>query len=227
LATLVDSENNTDAPPSRPRRKSRRWLLLAALLVALLGALAWLNGPGLRWLAPMAASRFLEKLGMRPSFVVEGRLSSGFTIKSLKLSSDGSLATLSVDRIKPLYQFSELLRGRVRGIEIDGAHVDLRLGLEKPEDDNEPPDLEKIVQSLRQARGQIVPFSIVLRDLTLNAGRDGKPFLSLGKSALDHAAGAAEFKLSLGPLTDASGREWPAQQATFIMGCGGNFVRPA
>jgi hypothetical protein len=218
LATLVDSENNTDASPSRPRRKSRRWLLLAALLVALFGALAWLNGPGLRWLAPMAASRFLEKLGMRPSFVVEGRLSSGFTIKSLKLSSDGSLATLSVDRIKPLYQFSELLRGRVRGIEIDGAHVDLRLGLEKPEDDNEPPDLEKIVQSLRQARGQIVPFSIVVRDLTLNAGRDGKPFLSLGKSALDHAAGAAEFKLSLGPLTDASGREWPAQQATLIWG---------
>lgn len=166
----------------------------------------------------MVASHFLGKAGLRSSFTVEGRLSGGLVISDLELRSDGTLASLSVDRVKPLYQFSELLRGRLRGIEVDGAHVELRLGLDKPDDDQDPLDLEKIVQSLRQARAQVLPYSIAVRGLTLNASRDGKSIVGLGKSKLDHAAGVADFKLSLGPLTDAAGREWPARQSTITWG---------
>jgi hypothetical protein len=196
----------------RSRRKFLRWIFLACLI----GGVIWLNGPGLRWLAPIAASHFLGKSGLWADFSVEGSLSGGLSITNLKLASgDQTLAALSVDRVKPLYQFSELLRGNVRGIEVDGARAELRLGVEKPDElEKAPPDLEMIVRSLRQLRTRIVPLSINLRNISLTATRDGRAVLALAKSELLHAAGDPVFKLGLGPLTDASGKKWPAQSSS-------------
>lgn len=176
------------------------------------GLLVWLNGPGLRWLSPLAAEHFLGQSGVRTSFKVEGSLSRGVVIRDLKITTDGAIASLSVARLEPRYQFSELRRGRIRGVEIDDLHLELRLGLEG--EGTQTTDLEQIVQSIRDAREKIMPYSIALRGFTLNATRGGKRVVSLGPSELNHGEEADDFSLSLGILTDATGREWPAQQAT-------------
>ncbi len=59
---------------SRPqRRKWKRWVF-GGLLLLVVGGLLWLNGPGIRWLAPKVAESFLEKSGLKGSFEVEGSL---------------------------------------------------------------------------------------------------------------------------------------------------------
>ena len=223
----VDLQDNESAThdESRPRPRGRRkWLrrLALALLVLLAvfaGGLVWLNGPGLRWLAPKVAAGFLEKAGMRGNFVLEGSLTGGISVKDLQLASDKALERLAVGRITPSYRFRELAQGRLDGIVIDGLHADLRLGLEseKPEDKDKPPfDLEKLVQTLRSVRGRVIPGSIDLRNISVKATKDGKPVIALAPSRIHHAAGEPELKVELGAITDANGREWPAQQSAIV-----------
>jgi hypothetical protein len=215
LLVVVNQGNNEDVRPVRVRRGYRRWLLLAGVL----GVVVWLNGPGLRWLGPMVVSHYLGKAGMRSSFVVEGSLSGGLVIRDLEIRSDGILEGVSVDRVRPLYQFSELLRGRVRGIEIDGAHVDLRVGLDKKDPEKvDPFDLAKIADSLRRVRALVVPYSVDVRGFTLHAQGEGKRVFALGESELRHEAGSEEFQLAVGTLTDAAGKEWAAQQVGLTWG---------
>ena len=181
--------------------------------MTLIAALVWLNGPGLRWLAPMVAARFFEKAGIRGRFLLEGSITGGISVKQLFLETDGTLGTLTVGRVTPVYQFTELAQGKLRGIVIDGLQADLRLGLEKPDAKKKPPlDLEVLVRTLRAARNQVVPLSVELTNIGLNATRDGKPVIKLAPSHLRHAPGEPGFQLSLGTITDANGREWPAQE---------------
>jgi len=194
----------------RPRRKFRRWLLLAGLL----GGLVWMNGPGLRWLTPQIGAHFLGKTGLYADFTVEGSISGGLSFTDIHLRSDGALGELTVERVTPVYRFSELLRGRTRGIVVDGAHVELRLGAKKPQGPEKPPaDLDEITRSLRALRGRIIPFSIDLNEISLRASRDGKPQFALASSSLRHLAGEPGFMLNLGAFTDAAGRQWPARQS--------------
>jgi hypothetical protein len=208
---LPNKKASDEQHAARPRRRYRRWVVLAGLIAIPV----WLNGPGLRWLAPKVAGHFLEKSGMRGNFTLEGSLTGGFSIADFHLASDQALAGISAGRVKPLYRFSELLRGRFQGIEITGAHAEIRLGLEKPEGPEQaPPDLEKVVQSLRKFRSRIIPLSIEFKDISLNATRDGKTVFALAKSDIRHAAGDSAIQLDLGTITDAAGRDWPARQAT-------------
>lgn len=174
----------------------------------------WLNGPGLRWLAPMIAGHFLEKSGYRGSFTLEGSFTGGVTVRDLKLESAGALSELTLSRARPVYRIRELFSGRLDGIEIEGLHIGLRLGLEKTDEavEKKPFDPEALVSSLRQWRGRVVPPAIDLENVTLRGVRDGAMVFELAPSRLRHSAQDPAFQLDLGKITTGDGRDWPSQQ---------------
>jgi len=212
--TLVDIPPASAVPDPRPkrRRKFRRWIILS---LAILG-LIWLNGPGLRMLAPQIAGHFLKKAGLSGTFKVTGNLSGGFGISGLQLNGDQDLASLTVNEITPIYQWSALMRGRLDGLRVDGLHADLRLGLLKENDDAPKPplDLKKLVAALRSVREKVVPAEFELKNISLAATRDDKTVLQLDPSSLTHAAGSETLELALGAFTDSHARQWPAQTST-------------
>jgi TamB, inner membrane protein subunit of TAM complex len=213
LLDLKKSLGDFAAAPKK-RRKVRRWIVLG---VFCLGSY-WLNGPGLRWLAPQVASHFLGKAGIHGSFRVEGSLTGGFSIADLNLNGDYNLAGLSVDKITPAYQLKKLIHGEIDGLTIDGLHADLRLGLERNAAKKPPLDLAKLVENLRDVRRKILPVSLDLKNLSLSASRDGQPIFSLASSRIFHLPGSDEINLELGAITDVSGKVWPAQKSPVLWG---------
>ena len=210
-AALEDLEKTVPPLETRPkrRRKFRRWIFAILLLLGLL----WLNGPGFRILAPRVAAHFLPQVGLRGNFTVSGSLTGGFTLSDIRIEGDKALASLTIDRVTPVYHWRGLIKGQLDGLRMIGAHTDLRLGLEK--DEEKPPlDLKKLVETLRSIRERIMLLKLDLDDISLNATRDGKPFLQLAPSRITHQPSQAEILFQLGSFTDLNGREWPAQEST-------------
>lgn len=173
----------------------------------------WLNGPGFRFLAPRVAAHFLPQVGLRGNFTVAGSLTGGFTLSDLRIEGDQELVSLTIDRVTPAYHWSRLIKGQLDGLSITGAHADLRLGLKKDEK-KPPPDLKKLIETLRSTRERIMPLELDLKDISLNVTRDGNPFLQLAPSRLSHKSRQGEFLLELGSFSDLNGREWPAQESS-------------
>lgn len=185
-----------------------------AVFALLALALFWLNGPGLRYIAPRVAVHFLEKAGLRGNFTVKGNLVGGLSLSDLRIAGDKDLASLTIDRITPDYQWKNLVKGRLEGITIDGVHADLRLGLKKEDEPEKPPlDLKKLVETVRSLRGQVIPLAIDLKNVSVSATRDEKPFIRLASSRISHPAGSPDLTVDLGVITDLDGREWPAQKS--------------
>ncbi|RYD24720.1 MAG: hypothetical protein EOP86_28240, partial [Verrucomicrobiaceae bacterium] len=221
---MSDPEKTEPDPDVRPPKR-RKWLrrsltVLGVLLVLLVAAVFWLNGPGLRLLGPRVAVHFLEKAGLRGNFSVGGSLTGGLSFSDLHIEGDRELASLTIDKVKPEYEWRGLFRGEIKGLVIEGVHADLRLGLEKEEALPEPEkpllDLKKLVETIRTTRGRVIPLNIQLKDISLAATKEGEPFLNLAKSAISHAPGSDDFLLELGAVTDPQGREWPAQQSAIV-----------
>jgi hypothetical protein len=211
-------ETSLSASP-RPRRKRRflRWLLYVLVVLGL--GLGWLNGPGLRWLGPLAARHFLPKAGFTGELRIEGNLSHGFSIAGLKLESSGVLGKLTLDRATPHYQWANLVKGKLDGLSLDGVHADLRLGLK---DDSaksasagqKPLDLNQLAATIRKVREQVLPVELHLTRLSLGITRDDQSFVTLAPTHLHHLAGKDDITLEIGAITDPTGREWPAQTTT-------------
>ena len=212
-----DATVDDDKPRPRGRRKWKRKVALG-LFLSLFGGLVWLNGPGLRWLAPKVADHFLLKAGFRGAFQLEGRLTGGLSVKDLNLASDKALAKLTVGRVTPHYRLSGLMKGQLDGIEVDGLHADLRLGLEddEPEVKKDPLNLEELVKTLRSVRGKVIMVEADLKDISLNVTKEGKPVVSLAKTRIHHKAGDANVDLEIGTITDATGRDWPARESSIV-----------
>ncbi len=186
------------------------------VFVFLVLAIVWLNGPGLRWLAPNVAARFLGKAGLRGNFTVQGNFFGGLSISDLKIEGDREIASLTIDKVTPHYQWRGLIKGRLEGLTVDGVHADLRLGLKTDAREKPPLDLKKLAETLRTARGRVMPLELDIRNISLSATREGKPFLAVAPSRLAHPTGSDEFLLELGAFTDVSGREWPKQDSTIV-----------
>jgi len=210
MPDLPDDEPPPEAPAPLPAwRWLRRFLLVLVLM--LLGVL-WMDGPGLRFLAPRIVDRYLKQAGIDGGFKVEGRLSSGLAFSDLRLGSDGALESLTVDRVIPSYNWRGLVGGKLEGLVLEGVHAQLRLGLENTEKEENPPlDLERLTRTLRKAHEHLLPLDLEVKDLTLSATRDGIMVVNLAKSRIAHVADSAEFLLEIGRLTDGEGRELAAQ----------------
>ncbi len=176
----------------------------------------WLNGPGLRLIAPRVARHYIEDLGLRGDFKIKGNLTGGLSFADLRIESDSTLASLTIDQVIPDYEWNGLFKGRLRGLTLDGVHVDLRLGAQPKDKKHGPLDLKKLAETLRTVRSQVIPLELELKNISLAATRDGKPALRMATSSISHKTGSDDLTLRLGAVTDAAGREWPAQQSTIL-----------
>ena len=212
----------TQPPPADPPRKRRLWRWLLGALVLLAALLVWLNGPGLRWLGPLAARHFLAKAGIEASLTIEGNLSHGFAITDVKLSgAEGPLEALTLRRAKPHFRWREIVHGNLDGLTLDGLHADIRLDPrpDEPAADEEPDekpfaldDLDRIAAAIRDLRQRFLPIALNLTDISLNATKEAHTMINLAPSDLTHRAGEDDIVLRLGAIIDADGRLWPAQE---------------
>ncbi|MEO7098371.1 MAG: translocation/assembly module TamB domain-containing protein [Luteolibacter sp.] len=209
---MADQETIPEDPAPLPKKRRKYWRALVVFVLLLL----WLNGPGVRWIAPKVASHFLEKAGIRGTFSVKGSLIGGLSISDLHLDGDKDLAGISVDQLIPAYQLKKLIHGEIESLTIDGLHVDLRLGLKRDAVERPPLDLAKLVETLRNVRSRILPVSIDLKNISLSATRDGKPAFNLASSHITHPSGSDEITLELGTLTDPTGKAWPSQKSSVL-----------
>lgn len=189
--------------------------MLGFLALLALGLL-WLNGPGLRYIAPQVVAHFLQKAGIRGNLKVGGSLTGGLSFSDLKIETDGALAILTIDRVVPDYEWRGLIKGRLEGLEVDGVHADLRLGLKKEDEEKPPLDLKKLVETIRSVRERVLPVKLDLKNISLAATRDGKPELQLAPSRVSHAPGSNDIQIDLGAFTDVTGRVWEARQSTVV-----------
>jgi len=191
--------NTTDTQPKQPRKSRRRLRRVGYFLAILfLGAL-WLNGPGLRWLAPKIAKPFLANAGLSGSFRLEGSLTGGLSIHDLSLSGNAEIQHLSIYRATPVYRLRELLNGKLRGLDAQDIHLTIRL-LEKPDEESKPPDLSKIFETVRAIRQHVIPLDLRVADLQLTILRDESTVFSLGKSTLTHQPDNPAITLDIGPI---------------------------
>lgn len=208
----LQEDQTVNQPTSPPKWKRKRYWF-GGFLLCCIGLVLWLNGSGVRWLGPMAAKHFLAKAGMDADFQLSGNLVGGITITDLKLKGDREIKSLTIGEVTPVYQFGDLLKGQLDSLTIDGLHAELRLGLEKPAEPEKPFDLDAIIRSVRLARAKVLPVNLELKDISVSATKDGKPVFAVASSRLSHAAGSEIFQLELGAITDANGKEWPAQSS--------------
>ena len=187
-------------------------------------ALLWLNGPGLRWLGPKAAAHFIGKAGLRGGLAIDGSFTGGLSIRDVSLQGDAALGNLTVRRVTPLYRIPDLLGGRFGGLVVEDLHADLRLDA-RPDDETEtksgeggPIDLTGLSTTLAEIRGKVLPLDLRLGGISVNASKDGKPFLRVAPSRLEHRPGEPGLRIALGAITDATGRVWPAQESTLTWG---------
>lgn len=179
-----------------------------------MAAVFWLNGPGLRLIAPRVAAHYLEKAGLRGNFKVGGSFTGGLSLSDLTIEGDAELASLSINKIEPHYEWRGLIKGEIQGLTVEGVHADLRLGLEKPDEPEKPPlDLQKLAETIRSIRGRVIPLKIELKDISLAATREEETLFLLAPSSLTHAAGSDELLLNLGEITDPQGTVWPSQRS--------------
>lgn len=197
-------------------RKKRKWLRRLSFGFLLLTALlVWLNGPGIRWLGPWGAKKYLAKLGVEGDFSLSGSLTGGLAVENLKIGGGLIPGEITALKIAPLYRFREAVRGNVDGIVIDGMHAVIDLDKQVPEKDEPPPepfDPQKLADTLRGVRARLLPLDIRLTDIRVDVMRGARRVVSIGSTSLGHRPGAEDFFLKLGGITDTRGQVWPAQE---------------
>ncbi|MBC7981212.1 MAG: translocation/assembly module TamB domain-containing protein [Armatimonadetes bacterium] len=212
----------TDASEQQEARIEKRWGCLGWMwrgavvgLILLAGLLVWVNGPGMRWLGPKIGKHYLTKAGITGDFSLGGTLLGGIDIHGVELTSGGAMERVVVDRLETDYRFSEIIKGRLRGISGEGVHVDLRL-VEKEKEERPPPDFARIGKMLRQLRGKIIPLGIDLREVSFSVKQDGKRVVEVEKSNLFHQAGDAAVELELGSVIGPNGKRLEPQQVEIL-----------
>jgi len=180
------------------------WRIGLVGLVVLAGLLVWFNGPGVRWLGPKVAKHFLEKAEFEGGLKIGGTLLGGIDIYDLEISSEGSVERLVIDRLETDYRFSEVIKGKLRGISGEGVHLDLRL-VEKAKE-KKPLDFAELGKTLNKFRGLITPVELDLEEMSISVKKDGKLVIGIADSSLNHKTGSELIDLGLGMVTDSGGR---------------------
>jgi hypothetical protein len=190
-------------------------LALAGLLV-LVFFLLWLNGPGFRWLGPKVASHYLDKADLAGSMRFGGTLLGGVEVHDLHVTGrEGALERLKVRRLVTAYRFSEVIRGKVRGISGEGIHADIRM-IEAVDEEKKPLDFVELTRALNGAREKFLPLALDLREVSVLARKEGERMLEVTGVGLVHDPGEDRIRLEVGSVTDAAGRTLMPQKAEIL-----------
>lgn len=212
---MSEEEADVKQPPRKRGGCLRilgRFTLFGLLFLA--SMLAWLNGPGMRWLGPKVAAHFLAKEGMAGNMRLGGTLLGGVEVYDLEITSaEGALERLTVGRLVTDYRFREVIKGKVRGISGTGIHVDLRM-LDTDEERKKPLDFAALAKTLGKARGQFMPLALDLSDMSVSVKKEGVRMGEITGASLSHKPGDEIIELAVGTVTDASGRTLRPQKVT-------------
>ncbi len=211
---MAEAESKGPDKPHRRFWKKKRWWLLAVLL----GGLVWLDGPGWKWIARLAADHYLPDLGYEADFDLEGRLSSGrIGLSGVRLSSDTTIQVAGLEQLELRYLLSRVVRGEVESVELDGLHVEVDLAASPPspeEEKDEPSEPADPVELLGSIRQRLVPMNLQLRDLSAVIRRGDELVYSIEPTTIRHEPGDDTFELDLGAMRLPGGRELSAQTTT-------------
>jgi len=175
----------------------------------------WLNGPGVRMLAPRVGAYFASKAGVELTFELRGTLFGGIGIHDVELVIPGSgLQKITIREIVPDYEILRLIRGEIRGVAGSGLHVDLEMK-QGPDQPSEPLDFALLGQTLRQAQAAVANYAFEVSEFTATITGDGAPAIELGPTSILHDAGSGEILLGLGAIT-RGGEPWIAAQRISI-----------
>jgi TamB, inner membrane protein subunit of TAM complex len=204
--------------PIIPRRK-HKWLLRLLVAGVMLATLVlWLNGPGIRWLGPWAADRYLQKLGIEARFQIDGTLTGGISVRDISIRGPAIPVEITCSKLTPGYQFSKVLHGKLDGITIDQLHVVIDVDKKSPkkiaDNDPKPFDPQRLADILRTVRTHTTPLDIRLSSLRLDVRRGPAPLFKLAPSSLTHTRNSSDYMIYLGEITDPQQRIWPAQQSS-------------
>lgn len=195
---VIDEEDDKPKHTKRPRRWLRR-LVILVVLIAGLGF--WLNGPGLRMLGPRLGSHFAAKAGVEVTFEIRGTLVGGVSLHDVVLSIPGTgLKKITILEIVPDYQFTELIKGEVRGVSGRGLHLDIEL-MPSGDKPSESLDFAVLNGSLRQAQAAASWYAFDVIDLTTTIHREGMATIEMGPTSIRHEAGSEEILIELGAIT--------------------------
>ena len=214
---LEEAENSAGESKVRRRGRWRMWVLVMSI-PAVLGGLLWLDGPGVRWLGPMLGKWGLHRAGYVGGMEFEGSITRGLVIKNFHATGEGPVGELKIGRLQPKFHFREMLFGRPAGLRIEEVDLLLRFDETHTSKSSEKPalDFKKIAKSIHDARRSLKPMDVAVEGLRVKAVRDGVEFFQLESSALHHDAHQENYELSLGAMTDASGKRWPARSSTVV-----------
>lgn len=214
---LEEAENSAGESKVRRRGRWQVWAL-GLLIPAVFGGLLWLDGPGVRWLGPMLGKWGLDRAGYVGGMEFEGSITRGLVIKNFHASSEGFVGELKIGRLQPKFHFREMLFGRLAGLGIEEVDLLLRFDETRGSKSSVKPalDLRKIAKSIHDARRSLKPMDMAVEGLRVKAVRDGVEFFQLESSALHHDAHQENYELSLGAMTDASGKRWTARNSTVV-----------
>jgi hypothetical protein len=206
------SEEEIPAKRKKPRRLGRK--LLVAFLVVL-ALLAWLNGPGWRWLGRIGIERALTNSKIKADFTLAGTLLGGVRVEKLTLSG-GVIRKLEIDAVEPLYKVTRVVRGEIQGIKVEKLNAVIDLAAATPRDPSEPEkpfDPVALAESLRKARRLLLPMDLGAADLQLQIVKGDEAVATLGTSQFSHVPGSDEFHLELGTLEAGAGYAFAAQNS--------------
>ena len=210
-------ETNDNAGGSNVRRRWRTWLL-GLSIPALLGGLLWLDGPGARWLVPVLGKWVMHRAGYVGEMEIEGSITRGLVIKNFHATGEGRIGELKIARLQPKFHFREMLFGRFAGLRVEEVDLLLRFDEKRrlKSGGSSSLDLEKIAESIRNARRSLKPMEIAVEGLRVRAERDGVKFFQLESSSLRHDAYSENYEVSLGAMIDRSGKRWPARDSRVV-----------
>ncbi len=210
--------SEVDERPVRPKRRLWRWVrrFLVVLVLLLAGGVWWLNGPGLRMLAPRVAAYFAEKAGAEVAFELRGSLTGGLSFHDVAVSMpDAGLEVLTVAELAPDYEFMRLIRGEVRGVSAREIHLDLEIVPKDDEPPDEPFDFAALNETLREVRELVVDHAFDVSGLTAVIRGPEMETMELGGTSIRHAAGSGEITIEFGGL-EKGGEGWVAAQRVGI-----------
>lgn len=198
-----------------PRRG--RWRRRVGVLLVLGGLAALVDGPGARWGMRQLALSQAEAQGLEGDLVVTGSLHSGIGIADLDLKGEGAIVRVRMDRLETRWNLLRLVKGEVDVLRGRGIRAVVDLAAEEEavaEEEKEAPKSEDGGEgdALASARKFFLPLEIDLRDVSLDLLRDGKPYITLGPTALKHRAEDDLLTMEIGSLEVAGLPSLAAQQ---------------
>ena len=191
---MPTTEEKQTPPPTKPRRRWKRWLLGFFILFA--AFLIWANGPGLRWALTKVINSQLEAQELSGDFEVRGTALSGISLHDLSLKGPGLIQSADSNLVEVTWSLASLLDRELESLTIDRFHLTVDPSAPAPTSPKSPddPDTESapLSETLNLVRGLIENAEISFTDLKVEIIDTTQVTLS----SLTHKSGTRTYLIS-------------------------------